>query len=291
MIDQSKIFSRARTTAQTKARLKTTWRGRSCAARCVTLSIEKKREQRDGQHDVGDDHRREDQRLERRCPAPPRSPCRGQQRAEHAWRWRSTTTATISVFQRRVQDVRDCRPATTYHLIEKPDQTVGRPPSLKESSDQHGDRQVEKAEDQHEDRRAAAPGAALRSAITRPPCGSRARRRRDRRIAPARAAARIMMAISTMRQRRAERPVVGGQELVVDEIADHLELAAAEQRRRDEIADRQHEDEHRAGRDAGQRQRQGDAAGRCVNADAAEIARGLGEFRIQARQRRIAARG
>ena len=55
------------------------------------------------------------------------------------------------------------------------------------------------------------------------------------------------------RKRRAEGPVVGGQELVVDEVADHLEAPAAEQRGREEIADREHEDEDRAGGDAGHR--------------------------------------
>ena len=50
------------------------------------------------------------------------------------------------------------------------------------------------------------------------------------------------------RQRRSEGPVAGRQELVVDQVPNHLQLAAAQQVRCYEIADRQHEDENGARR-------------------------------------------
>ena len=68
-----------------------------------------------------------------------------------------------------------------------------------------------------------------------------------------------MRAMRITRQRRTEGPVARGQELVIDEIADHLELAAAQEVGRHEIADREHEDEDRTRRDARRRQRQSDA--------------------------------
>ena len=56
------------------------------------------------------------------------------------------------------------------------------------------------------------------------------------------------------RQRRRQRLVVGGDQLAVDDVAEHLGLAA-DDRHRDVVAERQREGEDRAGRDAGEHQR------------------------------------
>ena len=64
------------------------------------------------------------------------------------------------------------------------------------------------------------------------------------------------------RERRGERNVVRDADGRVDDVADELRLGAAGEQRRDVVAERQREGEDRAGDDAGQRERQDDAAER-----------------------------
>ena len=125
------------------------------------------RQQRDRKHDVGNDHRREDQRLERRSPAPPHLDADGQQRTEQRGDGGRGDRDDQRV-QRGRQDV-VLLASETYHLSGNAG-PHGRQAALVEGErDQHGDRHVEEGEDQHEDVVPLRLAAAPRSAITRPP--------------------------------------------------------------------------------------------------------------------------
>ena len=86
-----------------------------------------------------------------------------------------------------------------------------------------------------------------------------------------------MMAIRNI----AKRPVIGGQELRIYKVADHLEVASAQQCGCHEIADRQNEDKNKSSRNARHGHRQDHAAERDPTA-ATQITRGLGNFGVQA---------
>jgi hypothetical protein len=74
----------------------------------------------------------------------------------------------------------------------------------------------------------------------------------------------------------AKGPIARREELVIDQVADHLLLAAAQEIRRYKVSDRKHEYENRARRHPCRRQRQGDFE-KCRHGRGAEITRG---FRI-----------
>ena len=95
-----------------------------------------------------------------------------------------------------------------------------------------------------------------------------------------------MSRISRAGERGAERPVAGGQELVVDQVADHLQPAAAEQVGGDEVADREDEDEHGTHGHAGQGERQGDVA-EGGPGPGAQVGRGLAQLRVEAAHRGV----
>ena len=69
----------------------------------------------------------------------------------------------------------------------------------------------------------------------------------------------VMTIIATIETRRRQRRVVALAEQRLDHVADHDAVGAADERRRDVVADRRDEDEQAGGDDAGHRQRQGDA--------------------------------
>ena len=64
---------------------------------------------------------------------------------------------------------------------------------------------------------------------------------------------------------RAERPVLGAEELLLDQVADHVGPRPAEQLRGHEVADRGQEHEHGAGQHALERRRPGDVEERAAS--------------------------
>ena len=83
-----------------------------------------------------------------------------------------------------------------------------------------------------------------------------------------------MIASGTVANAAANGRVVGDAEVAVDDGADQLVVVAADDRGRDEVAQREREREDRAGHDAGERERQHDGAERRRSLRA-QVARGL----------------
>ena len=143
-IEQSKIFSRARTTRQTKARSKTTW------ARMIVCRPERDVEQREEARAArwpstmsGMIIGAKTQRLEPGRRAGRALDAEREQRAEQRGERGRRRRDDDQRVEGGAQDLAVARASATYHLIEKPDQAVGRPHFVEGERDQHSDRHVE----------------------------------------------------------------------------------------------------------------------------------------------------
>ena len=193
-----RLFSRARTTEQTKARLKTTWARMMVCRPMVTLSMEKNESSAIASTMSGmiiGAKISASSAVPRRCGA---SRCRSRAACRAAWRSRSRPAATISVLSAadrmsRIAGERGVpfqRKAGPYRR---------QPAFVEGQRHQHGDRDVEEGEDERQARaRARAAWRGERSAIDVAPRFGSVARRVDRSAIACTIRSSIMMAISAM---------------------------------------------------------------------------------------------
>ena len=193
------------------------------------------RQQRNAHHDLRR-HQRKIQRA-REQPASRASTARRRRACRRRSRSRVAASAMITLFQ--------------VASISCGSRKIGRVPAQREALPHREARRVEAEHGQHQQRQVQEgehappaytasqrfiPGAPCRAAGTPPP-------------------ARITSAISSMRDRRAERPVARGGELVLHQVADQHRAAAAQQVRRQIRAQARDEDQDGAGANAGRGER------------------------------------